>query len=89
MRKQITISRLRERQKRLNLAAEQRKMEAYLKMERDQLFSEEKKKEANPEAHPYSGMFFLLLRIIDSITCVQRPPKGSNKSGLLQQVVFE
>ena len=24
-----------------------------------------------------------------SITCVQRPPKGSNKSGLLQQVVFK
>ena len=24
-----------------------------------------------------------------SITCIQRPLKGSNKSGLLQQVVFE
>ena len=24
-----------------------------------------------------------------SITCVQRPCKGSNKSGLLQQVVFK
>ena len=23
------------------------------------------------------------------ITCIQRPPKGSNKSGLLQQVVFK
>ena len=23
-----------------------------------------------------------------SITCIQRPPMGSNKSGLLQQVVF-
>ena len=54
-RKQQTISRLRERQKRLNLAAEQRTMEAYLKMERDKLFQEERRKEANPEAHPYSG----------------------------------
>ena len=24
-----------------------------------------------------------------SITCIQRPPKGSNESGLLQQVVFK
>ena len=24
-----------------------------------------------------------------SITCIQKPPKGSNKSGLLQQVVFK
>ena len=24
-----------------------------------------------------------------SITCIQRSPKGSNKSGLLQQVVFK
>ena len=24
-----------------------------------------------------------------SITCIQRPLKGSNKSGLLQQVVFK
>ena len=24
-----------------------------------------------------------------SITCIQRPPKGSSKSGLLQQVVFK
>ena len=24
-----------------------------------------------------------------SITCIQRPPKGSNKSGLLQQVVLK
>ncbi|XP_053407014.1 uncharacterized protein LOC123546728 isoform X2 [Mercenaria mercenaria] len=48
------ISRLRERQKRLNLAAEQRKMEVFLQMERDRLFQEERKKEANPDAHPYS-----------------------------------
>ncbi|KAL4231892.1 Alstrom syndrome [Mactra antiquata] len=52
--KAVVISRLRERQKRLNLAAEQRKMEVYLKMERDRLFQEERKKEANPDAHPYS-----------------------------------
>ena len=24
-----------------------------------------------------------------SITCIQRPPKGNNESGLLQQVVFK
>ena len=24
-----------------------------------------------------------------SITCIQRPPKGGNKSGLLKQVVFK
>ncbi|XP_052772118.1 uncharacterized protein LOC128211403 isoform X5 [Mya arenaria] len=54
-RKRATISRLRERQKRVTLAAEQRKMEDYLRLERDRLFNEERKKEANPEAHPYSG----------------------------------
>ncbi|WAR21703.1 hypothetical protein MAR_015677, partial [Mya arenaria] len=42
-------------QKRVTLAAEQRKMEDYLRLERDRLFNEERKKEANPEAHPYSG----------------------------------
>ena len=26
---------------------------------------------------------------IYSITCIQRPPKGNHKSGLLQQVVFK
>ena len=25
---------------------------------------------------------------INSITCIQRPSKGSNKSGLLQEVIF-
>jgi hypothetical protein len=39
----------------LNLAAEQRKMEVFLQMERDRLFQEERRKEANPDAHPYSG----------------------------------
>ena len=57
-RKQVVLSRLRERQKRLHLAAEERKMQAYLQLERDRLFQEEKRKDANPEAHPYSGMMF-------------------------------
>jgi len=30
-------------------------MEDYLRLERDRLFAEERKKEANPDAHPYSG----------------------------------
>ena len=30
-----------------------------------------------------------LATTIYSITCIQRPPKGRNKSGLLQQVVFK
>ena len=50
------MSRVRERQKRLHFAAEERKMQAYLQLERDRLFQEERRKEANPEAHPYSGM---------------------------------
>lgn len=56
--KQASLSRLRERQKRLTLAAEERKMQAYLQLERDRLFQEERKKEANPEAHPYSDNLF-------------------------------
>ena len=51
------MSRVRERQKRLHFAAEERKMQAYLQLERDRLFQEERRKEANPEAHPYSGMY--------------------------------
>ncbi|KAH3787914.1 hypothetical protein DPMN_166045, partial [Dreissena polymorpha] len=54
VRKQATISRLRERQKRLALSSEQRKMEVYLQLERDRLFQEERRRDVNPEAHPYS-----------------------------------
>lgn len=53
--KQNTISHVRERQKRVTLAAEERKLTSALQAEREQLFSENKKKEANPDAHPYSG----------------------------------
>ena len=35
-------------------------------------------------------VYFILAWISNySITCIQRPPKGSNESGLLQQVVFK
>ena len=32
---------------------------------------------------------FICVYTSGSITCIQRTPKGSNKSGLLQQVVFK
>ena len=31
----------------------------------------------------------ITIRLIYTKTCIQRPPKGSNKSGLLQQVLFK
>nr|XP_022339353.1 uncharacterized protein LOC111134527 isoform X6 [Crassostrea virginica] len=52
--KQSTISHVRERQKRVLLAANERKLSTALQAEREQLFSENKKKEPNPDAHPYS-----------------------------------
>ncbi|KAK3590021.1 hypothetical protein CHS0354_041046 [Potamilus streckersoni] len=52
--KQDTISRLRERQKRVNLAADERRIQDTLQKEREEIFAEQKRKVANPEAHPYS-----------------------------------
>ncbi|KAL3863913.1 hypothetical protein ACJMK2_005634 [Sinanodonta woodiana] len=52
--KQDTISKLRERQKRVNLAADERRIQNTLQKEREEIFAEQKRKVANPEAHPYS-----------------------------------
>ncbi|XP_061186322.1 uncharacterized protein LOC133194357 isoform X2 [Saccostrea echinata] len=52
--KQNTISRVRERQKRVTLATEERRLVTAMEAERERLFAEQKKKEANPDAHPYS-----------------------------------
>ena len=55
-RKQNSLSRVRERQKRLELVKKERQLQNYLEQERNEIFAEgNKKKEANPEAHPYSG----------------------------------
>ncbi|XP_021378542.1 uncharacterized protein LOC110466410 isoform X2 [Mizuhopecten yessoensis] len=53
--KQNTISRVGERQKRVQLAAHERQLQQYLEQERKELFNNQgNKKESNPEAHPYS-----------------------------------
>ncbi|XP_062588774.1 LOW QUALITY PROTEIN: serine/arginine repetitive matrix protein 2-like [Saccostrea cucullata] len=52
--KQNTISHVRERQKRVTLATEERRLVTAMEAERERLFAEQKKKEANPDAHPYS-----------------------------------
>lgn len=55
--KQDAISKLRARQKRVALASKERTLQDMLEKERNRLFAEEKRrKEANPEAHPLSGM---------------------------------
>lgn len=52
------ISRSRARERRVHLASEDRRLQKLLHKEREKLFAaEQRKKEANPEAHPYSGMY--------------------------------
>ncbi|XP_056006390.1 uncharacterized protein LOC125657755 isoform X4 [Ostrea edulis] len=52
--KSNTISHVRQRQKRVAFAAEERRLVTTLEAERERLFAEQRKKEANPDAHPYS-----------------------------------
>ncbi|KAJ8317345.1 hypothetical protein KUTeg_005249 [Tegillarca granosa] len=53
--KQDMISRSRARERRINLASEDRRLQHLLHKEREKLFAaEQRKKEANPDAHPYS-----------------------------------
>ena len=42
-------------------------------------------------ANAFNSNFFFFVRkqLIVSITCIKRPFKGSNESGLIQQVVFK
>lgn len=49
------MSRLRQRQKRLQLAAEHRRLQALARIERDKIFYEPCRIISNPDAHPYSG----------------------------------
>ena len=49
------ISRSRERQKKIKLAAEEREMQKQFDEERFKLFQDNRSKKVNPQAHPYSG----------------------------------
>ena len=49
------VSSLRQRQKRVQLATENRKLQALVHAEQERLFAEQRRTNANPDAHPYSG----------------------------------
>ena len=49
------MSSLRQRQKRVQLATENRKLQALVHAEQERLFAEQRRTNANPDAHPYSG----------------------------------
>ena len=49
------VSSLRQRQKRVQLATENRKLQALVRAEQERLFAEQRRTNANPDAHPYSG----------------------------------
>lgn len=54
-RKPEFVSALRQRQKRLYLAAEHRRLQALVRAEQEMIFLNHRKTVANPEAHPYGG----------------------------------
>jgi len=45
----------------VKLATEERQLQDYLEHERKEIFTDGKTiKDSNPEAHPYSGMYFMI-----------------------------
>ncbi|XP_076434842.1 uncharacterized protein LOC143274790 isoform X2 [Babylonia areolata] len=48
------VSSLRQRQKRVKLAAENRQLQALVRAEQERIFADQRLKNANPDAHPYS-----------------------------------
>ncbi|KAL8561471.1 hypothetical protein ACOMHN_011153 [Nucella lapillus] len=48
------VSALRQRQKRVKLAADNRQLQALVRAEQDRIFADQRRKSANPDAHPYS-----------------------------------
>jgi hypothetical protein len=55
--RQDFISHSRERERRINLAAQERMMRYAHDEQREKLFQHKKKKQANLDAHPLSGMY--------------------------------
>ena len=61
VRKQRFISKCKERQKRLALSNENRRMQECLRLEREAIFAEQDRLMApNLHAHPYSGKLFFI-----------------------------
>lgn len=59
--KQDLVSKSRERQKLVCLAAEERKVQEYLRHERENIFADNRKLPVNLYAHPLSGKKYITL----------------------------
>ena len=67
------VSSLRQRQKRVQLAAENRRLQALVRAEQERIFADQRRVNANPDAHPYSGgcrLFICVLLCVFMFVCV-------------------